>query len=324
MEPMLEATGLTKTYGQTRALDDLDLTVAGGQVFALLGPNGAGKTTLVRTIATLARLEKGTLRVAGHDVRTEGAQVRRAIGLAGQFAAVEPALTGRENLQMVARLFGHTRRGARDASDRVLEQLGLTDAGSRPVRTYSGGMRRRLDLGASLVGAPRLLLLDEPTTGLDPRSRTELWAALEDLVAQGTDVVLTTQYLDEADRLADQIGIIDHGRLVAVGTANELKSRAGQDVLDVRLADSADLDRAAGLLGGEPTIDRADRRLTAPLTGGATEMLHRAGALTEAGIAIADVALRRPTLDDVFLSLTGRPTDDTDDTDDTGTLEESA
>lgn len=177
---MLQATGLVKTYGDLRALDGVDLEVPPGQVFALLGPNGAGKTTLVRAIATLTRLDAGTLRVAGHDVRTDGEALRRAIGLAGQFAAVEPALTGRENLRMIARLFGHDRRGARAATERVLEQLGLGDAGSRTVRTYSGGMRRRLDLGASLVGAPKLLLLDEPTTGLDPRSRTELWTALEE------------------------------------------------------------------------------------------------------------------------------------------------
>ena len=304
---MLRAAGLTKTYGGVRALDDLDLDVPSGQVFALLGPNGAGKTTLVRTVATLTRLEAGTLQVAGHDVRTDAEGVRRAIGLAGQSAAVEPALTGTENLRMVARLFGHDRRGARVAADRVLEQLGLTEAGSRPVRTYSGGMRRRLDLGASLVGAPRLLLLDEPTTGLDPRSRNELWTALEELVAQGTDVLLTTQYLEEADRLADQIGIIDRGRLVAVGTAAELKGRAGNDLLDVRLARAEDIDAAARLVGGEISLDRTQARLTAPVHDGAPELLARAGRLTDAGIEIADVALRRPTLDDVFLALTGRP-----------------
>ncbi len=233
IEPIVEARGLSKHYGNVRALDDLDLVAPAGKVLALLGPNGAGKTTLVRLIATLTRPGEGSLRVAGHDVCTHPARVRRAIGLAGQSAAVEPALTGQENLRMVARLFGHSRRDARAASERVLEQLGLAEAGRRLVRTYSGGMRRRLNLGASLVGSPKLLLLDEPSTGLDPRSRNELWVALEDLVAQGTDVLLTTQYLEEADRLADLIAIIDHGRLVASGTADELKDRAGRDVVDV-------------------------------------------------------------------------------------------
>lgn len=305
MDYIVAARGLVKTYGEVRALDGLDLEVPAGQVLALLGPNGAGKTTLVRAIATLTRLDTGSLQVAGHDVGTHPEQVRRAIGLAGQYAAVEPALTGRENLPMVARLFGHRRRDARAATERVLEQLGLTEAGDRLVRTYSGGMRRRLDLGASLVGSPRLLLLDEPTTGLDPRSRNELWAALEDLVAHGTNVLLTTQYLEEADRLADLIAIIDHGKLVAHGTANELKDQAGRDVLDLQVDDGGDLDRAAALLGGDATLDRTSRRITIGVSGGAQEMLTRARTLTDAGVSIADIALRRPTLDDVFLALTG-------------------
>src|SRR6266511_268178 len=211
MTPTIEAHGLEKRYGRTRALDGLDLVAEPGQVVAVLGPNGAGKTTLVRAVATLLRLDGGTLRVAGHDVRREPQAVRRTIGLAGQFAAVEPAMTGRENLELVARLFGQDARSARTNSAKVLEQLGLADAAGRLARTYSGGMRRKLDLGASLVGAPRLLLLDEPTTGLDPRSRIELWAAIRALVEQGTDVLLTTQYLDEADHLASRIVIIDHG-----------------------------------------------------------------------------------------------------------------
>ena len=241
MEPIVEAQNLTKHYGDVEALAGLDLVAASGKVLAVLGPNGAGKTTFVRTIATLTRPDAGTLRVAGIDVVRHPERVRRVIGLAGQTAAVEPAMTGRENLRMVARLFGHGRREGRVAADSVLEQLGLTEDGDRLVRTYSGGMRRRLDLGASLVGAPRLLLLDEPTTGLDPRSRNELWRAIEALVDQGTDVLLTTQYLDEADRLADQIAIFDHGRLVAEGTPGELKSRAGHDVIDVRVRDAEDL-----------------------------------------------------------------------------------
>ncbi len=307
MEAMVQAEGLTKVYGDVRALDGLDLVAPTGKVLALLGPNGAGKTTLVRSVATLTRPTAGRLRVAGHDVATHPEQVRRAIGLAGQYAAVEPALTGRENLRMVARLFGHDRRATRVASDRVLEQMGLSEAGDRLVRTYSGGMRRRLDLGASLVGAPRLLLLDEPTTGLDPRSRNDLWVAIEALVAQGTDVLLTTQYLEEADRLADLIAIIDHGRLVASGTADELKSRAGRDVMDARVREAGDLDRAAGLLGEEAVVDRGSQRVRVPVTGGADEMLARAQLLSDHGVGLADVAVRRPTLDDVFLALTGQP-----------------
>ena len=307
MEPIVEATALVKRYGEVRALDGLDLIAPAGKVLALLGPNGAGKTTLVRAIATLTKPTSGTLRVAGHDVRTAPERVRRAIGLAGQYAAVEPSLTGLENLRMVARLFGHSRREAKLASERVLEQMGLADAGRRLVKTYSGGMRRRLDLGASLVGAPQLLLLDEPTTGLDPRSRNDLWLALEQLVAGGTDVLLTTQYLEEADRLADLIAIIDSGRLVASGSADELKSRAGRDVVDLQVRDGADLGRAAELLGREAIVDSSTQRITVPVTGGADEMLARARLLSEQHVALADVALRRPTLDDVFLALTGHP-----------------
>src|SRR6195952_797913 len=261
MDPIVEASGLVKQYGSgsgaVRALDGLDLVAPAGKVLALLGPNGAGKTPLVRSIATLTRPTSGTLTVAGHDVRTAPEQVRRFIGLAGQYAAVEPALTGLENLRMVARLFGHRRREATLASERVLEQMGLAHAGKRLVKTYSGGMRRRLDLGASLVGSPQLLLLDEPTTGLDPRSRNDLWTALEELVAQGTDILLTTQYLEEADRLADLIAIIDHGKLVASGTADELKGRAGRDVVELQVRDHAELGRAAELLGTEAKVDRS-------------------------------------------------------------------
>ena len=227
MAPTIEAVGLRKRFGRTVALDGLDLVAEPGQVLAVLGPNGAGKTTFVRTVATLLRPDAGELAVAGHDVRRQPGAVRRVIGLAGQYAAVEPAMTGRENLHLVARLFGQDRRTARASSARVLDLLGLTGAADRLARTYSGGMRRKLDLGASLVGAPRLLLLDEPTTGLDPRSRIELWDAIGALVAAGTDVLLTTQYLDEADRLASQVVIIDHGRVVAAGTPGELKQRAG-------------------------------------------------------------------------------------------------
>src|SRR3954451_21311984 len=256
MDMMIEAEGLQKHFGDVEALAGLDLAVPSGQVLAVLGPNGAGKTTLIRTIATLTKPTAGTLKVAGIDVAKHPKQVRRSIGLAGQYAAVEPALTGRENLRMVARLFGHDRDAGTKAADAVLDQMGLTDAGDRLVRTYSGGMQRRLDLGASLVGAPKLLLLDEPTTGLAPRSRNERWQAIEGLAAGGTYVILTTQYLDEADRLADTIAIIDHGKLVASGTSNELKSRLGRDVVDIKVSDADNLARAAEALGPEAVVDK--------------------------------------------------------------------
>jgi ABC-2 type transport system ATP-binding protein len=281
-----------------------------GQVLAVLGPNGAGKTTFVRTVATLLRPDEGELRVAGHDVRREPGAVRRVIGLAGQYAAVEPAMTGRENLHLVARLFGLDRRSARAASARVLELLGLGDAADRLVRTYSGGMRRKLDLGASLVGAPRLLLLDEPTTGLDPRSRIELWDAIGELVAGGTDVLLTTQYLDEADHLAGRVVIVDHGRVVAAGTPGELKQRAGRDVIEVHTRDRDDLHRAAAGLAGlghdRPQIEEATRRVRVPVGNGGGRLREALDALDAAGVVADDIALRPPTLDEVFLALTGQ------------------
>ena len=306
--PIVEAAGVVKRFGRTPALDGLDLIAPAGQVLAVLGPNGAGKTTLVRMIATLLVPDGGRLRVAGIDVAEQPEQVRRVIGLAGQYAAVEPTMTGRENLEMVGRLFGHRARQARAAAGTVLEQLGLVEAADRLVRTYSGGMRRKLDLGASLVGAPRLLLLDEPTTGLDPRSRIELWDAIEHLVAQGTDVLLTTQYLDEADQLADQIVIVDHGRNVASGTPSELKARAGSDVIEIHTRHAADVDRVAALLGAAPSaIDAGSRRLAVPVADGTDQLVDVVRALDRHGIEVDDVALRRPTLDEVFLTLTGQP-----------------
>ncbi|HEY1280244.1 MAG TPA: ATP-binding cassette domain-containing protein [Acidimicrobiales bacterium] len=306
--PIVEAAGVVKRFGRSSALDGLDLTAPAGQVLAVLGPNGAGKTTLVRMIATLLGPDGGRLRVAGIDVAEQPEEVRRVIGLAGQYAAVEPTMTGRENLEMVARLFGHPARQARVAAGAVLEQLGLVDAADRLVRTYSGGMRRKLDLGASLVGAPRLLLLDEPTTGLDPRSRLELWDAIERLVAQGTDVVLTTQYLDEADQLADQIVIVDHGRNVASGTPSELKARAGQDVIEIHTRHAADVDRVAALVGAAPSaVDAGARRLAVPVAEGTDQLVDVVRALDGHRIEVDDVALRRPTLDEVFLTLTGQP-----------------
>jgi ABC-2 type transport system ATP-binding protein len=311
--PIVEAHGLTKRFGKVEALSGLDLVAAGGQVVAVLGPNGAGKTTFVRTIATLLRPDGGTLRVGGVDVTRRPEQVRRMIGLAGQFAAVEEAMTGRENLVMVARLFGHGRRAAARSAGAVLEQLGLTDDADRLVRTYSGGMRRKVDLGASLVGAPRLLLLDEPTTGLDPRSRLELWDAIKALVDRGTDVLLTTQYLDEADRLADQIVIIDHGRVIAHGAPAELKGRAGRDVIEVHaraLADLPALAAAMAQLGADrPRLDAAARRVTVPVDGGTAVIADVVRAVDRAGANVEDIALRRPTLDEVFLALTGQPID---------------
>jgi ABC-2 type transport system ATP-binding protein len=318
--PIVEAHGLTKRFGKVDALAGLDLVAHSGQVVAVLGPNGAGKTTFVRTVATLVRPDGGSLRVDGIDAARHPERVRRIIGLAGQYAAVEEAMTGRENLDMVARLFGHNRRSARANTEAVLAQLGLTDAADRLVRTYSGGMRRRLDLGASLVGAPRLLLLDEPTTGLDPRSRMDLWDAIRGLVAHGTDVLLTTQYLDEADQLASQVVIIDHGRVIAEGTPSELKSRAGRDVIEVHAHHADDLGRLAGALAsigtGAPRLDAATRRVTVPVVGGRRAMNDAVRALDVLGVDVDDIALRLPTLDEVFLVLTGAPLDaSSDDTD---------
>jgi ABC-2 type transport system ATP-binding protein len=308
MQPTIEAHGLEKHYGKTKALDGLDLIAERGQVVAVLGPNGAGKTTFVRTVATLMRADAGSLRVAGHDARTQPAAVRRVTGLAGQFAAVEPAMTGRENIEMVARLFGQTRREAKANAATVLEKLGLTDAGGRLARTYSGGMRRRLDLGASLVGAPRLLLLDEPTTGLDPRSRIELWSAIRGLVEAGTDVLLTTQYLDEADHLAHHIVIVDHGRAVAAGTPAELKRRIGGDVVEVRVRHGADLAGVAQLLGrldhGAAEIDEPTRRVSVRVASGSNGLMVAVQSVKDAGVEVEDIAMRQPNLDEVFVALT--------------------
>src|SRR5690242_19951335 len=309
MTPIVEARGLTKRFGKVEALAGLDLVIEPGQVVALLGPNGAGKTTLVRTLATLLRPDSGTVLIDGRDAVREAARVRALIGLAGQHAAVENAMTGRENLEMVATLYGLDRRQARARAAQVIEQLSLQPVADRLARTYSGGQRRRLDLGASLAGAPRLLLLDEPTTGLDPRSRIELWDAIRDLAAGGTDVLLTTQYLDEADQLAARIVIVDHGRVVADGTPGELKARAGRDVIEVHTRDAADLDAAARALArvgiDEPTVDAPTRRVSLAVDAGADRLTTAARALEEEGVVVDDIGLRRPTLDEVFLALTG-------------------
>ena len=306
MTPMIQAEGLAKRFGKTQALAGLDLVAQAGGVTAVLGPNGAGKSTFVRAVATLVRPDAGSLRVLGRDVSREPHQVRRLIGLAGQFAAVEPAMTGRENLVLVARLYGKSRREARAAAQRVLDQLDLTEAADRLVRDYSGGMRRRVDLGASLVGQPQLLLLDEPTTGLDPRSRLELWDAIRSLVATGTDVLLTTQYLDEADQLAGRIVIVDHGRTIAEGTPAELKRRVGGNVIEVRTYRRDQLAATAAALGrlnrGDAQIDEATRSVTVGIENG--DLMPAVQALAAAGLDVDDVAVRQPTLDEVFLALT--------------------
>ena len=314
MTPILQARGLTKRFGRTQALAGLDLVVHPGRVVALLGPNGAGKTTFIRAVATLLRPDAGTLHVAGIDALRQPSQVRQVIGLAGQFAAVEPAMTGRENLELVGRLFGLKPQRARAAAPAVLDQLQLTEDADRLVRTYSGGMRRRLDLGVSLVGAPRLLLLDEPTTGLDPASRVQLWEAIRQLVASGTDVLLTTQYLDEADRLAADIVIIDHGKVIAAGTPTELKTLAGDDVLEVHVRDADALSVAATVLsttGRDPRVDLATHRASAAVDG-THRLMEALRALDHLGVPIEDISLRRPTLDEVFLTLTGKRTEVTD------------
>ena len=310
MTPIVEARGLTKRLGTVEALAGLDLTAESGHVTALLGPNGAGKTTFISAVATLLRPDGGELRVAGIDVTSEPQRVRRVIGLAGQFASVEPAMTGRENLEFVGRLFGLDRRGARSAAAAVLDRIGLTDDANRLVRTYSGGMRRRLDLGASLVGRPQLLLLDEPTSGLDPRSRIELWEAIRNLVADGTDVLLTTQYLEEADQLARDVVIIDRGRMIAAGTPDELKDRAGRDVIEVRPRAAGDLPAVEDILTAvateAPRCDLDTSRVSVASDGGADQLTVVVRLLDERGIAVDDVGVRRPSLDEVFLTLTGR------------------
>jgi ABC-2 type transport system ATP-binding protein len=310
MIPIVEARGLTKRFGRVEALAGLDLTAESGHVTALLGPNGAGKTTFISAVATLLRPDGGELRVAGIDVTSEPQRVRRVIGLAGQFASVEPAMTGRENLEFVGRLFGLDRRRANSAAGDVLDRIGLTDDADRLVRTYSGGMRRRLDLGASLVGRPQLLLLDEPTAGLDPRSRIELWEAIRNLVADGTDVLLTTQYLEEADQLARDVVIIDRGRVIAAGTPDELKDRAGRDVIEVRPRAGGDLPAVEDILASvateTPRCNLDTLRVSVAADGGADQLTVVVRLLDERGLAVDDVGLRRPSLDEVFLTLTGR------------------
>ncbi|MFJ3188939.1 ATP-binding cassette domain-containing protein [Streptomyces halstedii] len=296
--------GLHKRYKDKQALDGLDLTVRAGTVQGILGPNGAGKTTAVRIMSTLLRADEGRVEVAGIDVRTRADEVRSQIGLLGQNAAVDEELSGRQNLEMFGRLhhLGGRRAGARAAE--LLEQFGLADTGNKAIKQYSGGMRRRLDLAASLISRPQVLFLDEPTTGLDPRGRTEVWNAVRSLVGGGTTVLLTTQYLEEADQLADQIAVINHGRVIAEGTADELKTKTGGDRIDVILHDVAQLERAAALLPGDVDKDEDRRMVSASISNRMAALTETVRALQEAGIEAEDIAVRRPTLDEVFMHLT--------------------
>jgi ABC-2 type transport system ATP-binding protein len=310
----IEAEGLRKSYGKVQALSGIDLRVPAGTVLGLLGPNGAGKTTAVRILTTLLPPDGGTARVAGLDVATEATSLRKKIGLAGQYAAVDENLTGAENLEMVGRLYHLPKGEPRARAAELLERFDLADAADRLVRTYSGGMRRRLDLAAALVARPPVLFLDEPTTGLDPRSRIALWETIEGRVAEGTTVLLTTQYLDEADALADRISVIDHGRVIAEGSSDELKDQVGGERIDVTLESDADAEKAIAALAavGSEHPAMSDGVIALPVRerkGAIAEAVRR---LNDAEVGIDDIALRRPTLDDVFLALTGHATESED------------
>ncbi|NTW38839.1 MAG: ATP-binding cassette domain-containing protein [Cellulomonadaceae bacterium] len=314
MADAITAHGLVKRYGDVTALAGVDLAVPAGSVLGLLGPNGAGKTTIVRILATLLRPDAGTAEVAGVDVLAHPREVRRRIGLSGQYAAVDEYLTGFENLHMIGRLYHLGRKASRERARELLAAFRLEEAADRPSRTYSGGMRRRLDLAGALVADPPVLFLDEPTTGLDPRGRTDMWEVIRSLVSGGTTLLLTTQYLEEADALADSIMVIDHGRVIAQGTADQLKAQVGGERLEVTVTDAARVGEAGALLAplgvGEPVVDTHRRSLVVPVSGGASVLMDGLRVLDAAGIAIDDVGLRRPTLDDVFLSLTGRPAEE--------------
>ncbi len=303
--PAITAVDVRKSFGDTVVLDGIELAVEQGSVFALLGPNGAGKTTMVRILATLLQADHGTIRVAGHDVTREADAVRDAIGVTGQFSAIDELLTGRENLALMADLHHLSRAPARARLDELLERFELVDAADRIAMTYSGGMRRRLDLAMTLIGAPQVIFLDEPTTGLDPRSRRTVWEIVERLADDGTTVFLTTQYLDEADKLADRVAILDRGRLVAEGSAQELKQRIPGGRIDVQFAD-AEAQLAAGVALGMPVTDRGSPRLQIPTDGNVATLRRVLRDLDEAGVDVVDLAIHTPDLDDVFFALTGR------------------
>ncbi len=307
-DPVIEVHGVRRTFGDVVALADVDLTVDRGSVLGLLGPNGAGKTTLVRILTTLLAPTAGRATVAGFDVVDDAQALRRVIGLAGQYAAVDEDLTGRENIEMVGRLYHLGKAESRRRADEILERISLSDAADRAAKTYSGGMRRRLDLAASLVGRPEVLFMDEPTTGLDPRSRSEVWHLITELVADGTTLLLTTQYLEEADLLADRIAVIDHGSVIARGTSDELKTQVGGDVLHLRTEDPEDTAKATEILAALGTDDPRvadDRTIAVTVGAGAADLVSTVRQLDDAGIAVADIGLRRPSLDEVFLTLTG-------------------
>ncbi|MEU5080318.1 MULTISPECIES: daunorubicin resistance protein DrrA family ABC transporter ATP-binding protein [Streptomyces] len=316
MPGAIYAEGLVKTFGDVRALDGVDLDVPEGTVLGLLGPNGAGKTTTVRCLTTLLRPDSGKAVVAGVDVLRHPDAVRRSIGLSGQFAAVDEYLTGRENLQMVGQLYQMRAKAAKARAAELLEQFHLADAADRPAKTYSGGMRRRLDLAAALVVSPPVMFMDEPTTGLDPRNRQQLWEVIKQLVSGGTTLLLTTQYLEEADHLAHDIAVVDHGRVIAQGTSDQLKARTGGERVEVVVQDREHIATAAEVLRnlgkGETAVEEHTRRLTVPVSGGAKLLAEIIRELDTRGIGIDDIGLRRPTLDDVFLSLTGHAAESTD------------
>ncbi|MEU6006773.1 ATP-binding cassette domain-containing protein [Streptomyces sp. NPDC001698] len=309
MPGAIYAEGLVKTFGDVRALDGVDLDVPEGTVLGLLGPNGAGKTTTVRCLTTLLRPDSGKAVVAGLDVLKQPNEVRRSIGLSGQFAAVDEYLTGRENLEMVGRLYQMRAAAAKTRAGELLEQFNLADAADRPAKTYSGGMRRRLDLAAALVVSPPVMFMDEPTTGLDPRNRQQLWEVIKQLVSGGTTLLLTTQYLEEADHLAHEIAVVDHGRVIARGTSDQLKARTGGERVEVVVHQREHIPTAAEVLRGfgkgDTTVEDHTRKITTPVTGGAKLLAEIIRELDTRGIEIDDIGLRRPTLDDVFLSLTG-------------------